>query len=254
MICYHRRSLDETDGNHRVTCLEKLEFRADGSVAPVKLSFEGIAAHPARKGAKLCAIMPDLLSPDYAPFLADLQTRIAAAQVKASLSVNREMIALYFDVGRLLVEKQENAGWGDAVVAQIARDLKRELPDIKGFSRSKLFEMRQFYLAHREESPIVPQAVGQIPWGHNLVLLHKIKSSQPRFWYAAQTIEHGWSRAVLTYQIESDPYARQTSELKSHPFARTLPAPDSDGAAQLLKDSTVFDFLPLGPDAKDRDL
>ncbi len=107
--------------------------------------------------------MNDLISPDYAQFLADLKTRIRTAQVKAALSVNREMIALYFDVGRLLVEKQENAGWGDAVVAQIARDLKREIPDLKGFSRSKLFEMRQFYLAYREENPILPQLVGQIP-------------------------------------------------------------------------------------------
>ena len=137
---------------------------------------------------------------------------------------------------------------------QIARDLKAEFPDMKGFSRSKLFEMRQFYLAYREGSSIVPQPVGQIPWGHNLLLLHKLKDPQQRLWYAEQTIENGWSRAVLTYQIETDLYARQTSALKSHNFARTLPAPDSDLAAQILKDSYVFDFLSLSPDAKKRDL
>ena len=135
--------------------------------------------------------MADLLSPDYAGFLADLKTRIRTAQVKAALSVNREMIALYFDVGRLLVEKQENAGWGDAVVAQIARDLKRELPDQTGYSRRNLYRMRQFYLAYRDQSEFVPQAVAQIPWGHNSVLLEKLKDPQQRLWYAEQTIENG---------------------------------------------------------------
>ena len=198
--------------------------------------------------------MTDLLSSEYAQFLTDLKTRIRTAQVKATLAANRELVALYFDVGRLLVERQENAGWGDGVIAQLARDLKAEWPELTGFSRSKLFAMRQFYLAYRAESEFVPQAVGQIPWGHNLVLLEKLKDNTQRFWYAAQTIENGWSRAVLTAQIETDLYRRQTSELKSHNFARTLPTPDSDLAAQMLKDSYIFDFLALGSDLKEREL
>jgi len=196
----------------------------------------------------------DLLPADYAQFLADLKTRIRVAQTKAVLALNSEMMALYFDVGRMFVEKQETLRWGDVVVGQIARDLKVEFPEMTGFSRSKLFEMRQFFLAYRGLGPILPQAVGQIPWGHNLLLLHKLKDTQTRLWYAEQTTQNGWSRAVLTYQIETDLHGRQTSELKSHNFARTLPAPDSDLAAQLLKDSYVFDFLSLGPDAKERDL
>jgi len=139
-------------------------------------------------------------------------------------------------------------------VGQIARDLKAEFPQMTGFSRPKLFEMRQFFLAYRDLGPTVSQAVRQIPWGHNLLLLHKLKDTQTRLWYAQQTTENGWSRAVLTYQIETDLHGRQTSELKTHNFARTLPAPDSDLAAQLLKDSYIFDFLSLGPDAKERDL
>ncbi len=198
--------------------------------------------------------MADLISTDYAQFLADLKTRIRTAQVKAALAVNSELVALYFDVGRLIVEKQEMLKWGDAIIAQVAKDLKAEFPLMTGFSRSKLFEMRQFYLAYQEFGPIVPQAVGQIPWGHNILLLHKLKDPQIRLWYAEQTIGNGWSRAVLTYQIETDLHGRQTSELKSHNFERTLPAPDSDLAAQLLKDTYVFDFLSLGPDAKERDL
>ena len=131
---------------------------------------------------KLCEIMNNLISPDYVQFLADLKTRIRTAQVKAALSVNREMIALYFDVGRLLVEKQENAGWGDAVLEQLSRDLKREFPDQTGYSRRNLYRMRQFYLAYRDQSEFVPQAVAQIPWGHNSVLLEKIKDPQQRLW------------------------------------------------------------------------
>ncbi len=129
-------------------------------------------------------IMSDLLSPDYAQFLAELKTRIRTAQVKAALSVNREMIALYFDVGRLLIEKQENAGWGDAILEQLSRDLKREFPDQTGYSRRNLYRMRQFYLAYRDQSEFVPQAVAQIPWGHNSVLLEKVKEKNQRLWYA----------------------------------------------------------------------
>lgn len=198
--------------------------------------------------------MADLISTDYASFLADLKTRIRTAQTKAALSVNRELIALYFDVGRLLVEKQETLQWGDAVITQVARDLKSEFPGMTGFGRANLFSMRQFYLAYRDLGPIVQQAVGQIPWGHNVLLLSKEKDPQKRLWYAGKTIENGWSRAVLTYQLETDLHARQTSERKSHNFNRTLPPPESDLAAALLKDEYVFDFLALAEDVKEREL
>ncbi len=208
--------------------------------------------------------MVDLVSTDYAGFLADLKTRIRTAQTKAALSVNRELIALYFDIGRLLVEKQETLKWGDAVISQIARDLKREFPALTGFSQRNLYRMRLFFLAYRDtgptvpqpvgQSPILPQAVAKIPWGHNILLLEKEKDPQKRLWYAEKTIENGWSRAVLTYQLETDLYARQTSEHKSRNFDRTLPPIQSDLAAALLKDEYVFDFLSLAEDAKERDL
>ncbi len=198
--------------------------------------------------------MADLISTDYAGFLADLKTRIRTAQTRAALSVNRELIALYFDVGRLLVEKQETLKWGDAVVAQIARDLKREFPSLEGYSKRNLYRMRAFYLAYKDDGEFVPQAVAQIPWGHNILLLAKEKDPQKRLWYAEKTIENGWSRAVLSYQLETDLHARQTSEDKSHNFDRTLPPPQSDLAAALLKDEYVFDFLSLAEDAKERDL
>lgn len=152
------------------------------------------------------------------------------------------------------MEKQETLQWDDGVVAQIARDLKQEFPGITGFGRSNLFSMRQFYLAYRDEGPIVQQAVGQIPWGHNVLLLSKEDDGKKRLWYAEKIIEHGWSRAVLTHQIEIDLYGRQTSENKSHNFARTLLPLQSDLAASLLKDEYVFDFLSLGESAKEHDL
>ena len=198
--------------------------------------------------------MADLVSTDYAGFLADLKTRIRTAQTRAALSVNRELIALYFDIGRLLVEKQETLKWGDAVISQIARDLKSEFPGMTGFGRANLFSMRGFYLAYRDGGPIVQQAVGQIPWGHNVRLMEKEKDPQKRLWYAEKTIENGWSRAVLTHQLETDLHARQTSERKSHNFDRTLPPIQSDLAAALLKDEYVFDFLSLAENAKERDL
>ena len=218
--------------------------------------------------------MADLVSTGYASFLADLKTRIRTAQTKAALSVNRELLALYFDIGRLLVEKQETLKWGDAVVSQIALDLKSEFPTMTGFSQRNLYRMRAFFLAYRDiepsiqqsvgqipiipqpvgQSPILPQAVAQIPWGHNILLLEKEKDPQKRLWYAEKTIENGWSRAVLTYQLETDLHARQTSEHKSHNFDRTLPPLQSDLATALLKDEYVFDFLSLAEDAKERDL
>ncbi|HEX8465544.1 MAG TPA: PDDEXK nuclease domain-containing protein [Abditibacterium sp.] len=198
--------------------------------------------------------MADLVSTDYAGFLADLKTRIRTAQTKAALSVNRELIALYFDIGRLLVEKQETLKWGDAVISQIARDLKREFPAVEGYSKRNLYRMRAFYLAYKDDREFVPQLVAQIPWGHNILLLEKEKDPQKRLWYAEKTLEKGWSRAVLTYQLETDLHARQTSEHKSHNFDRTLPPAQSDLAAALLKDEYVFDFLSLAEDAKERDL
>lgn len=202
--------------------------------------------------------MTELMTPDYAQFLADLKTRIRTAQVKATLAVNSELISLYWSIGRDIAERQESHGWGKSVVETLSRDLRREFPHITGVSARNLWDMRRFFLAYRElaenDDEFLRQAVAQIPWGHNLLLLNKLEQPQQRLWYAAQTTENGWSRAVLTYQIETDLHGRQTSELKSHNFARTLPAPDSDLAAQLLKDSYVFDFLSLGPDAKERDL
>jgi predicted nuclease of restriction endonuclease-like (RecB) superfamily len=216
------------------------------------------------------------LPADYAAFLESLKGRVQQAQTKAMLSVNRELIQLYWDIGRLIVDRQERAGWGQRVLERLADDLQRAFPGVSGFSRSNVFRMRAFYVAYRspekvaqpvrqtkaarnvaqpvrqfaEEGP--PQAVAGLPWGHNVVLLQKIKDPVQRLWYAAKTLEHGWSRAVLTVQIETDLFTRQGSAVTN--FSATLPSPQSDLAQQSLKDSYLFDFLTLHSDAVERDL
>lgn len=190
----------------------------------------------------------------YDDFLSDLKERIRTAQVKAALSVNQELIALYYDVGRRIVERQEEAQWGDGVIDQISKDLQAAFPDAKGFSRRNLYDMRSFFLAYRETGEFVQQPVAQIPWGHNLALLRKVDDAGQRAWYASQTAEHGWSRAILLAQIETGLYGRQVMAGKATNFPQTLPPSQSDLAEGILKDPYVFGFLELAEDAKERDL
>ncbi len=200
---------------------------------------------------------------DYAAFLESLKGRVRQAQVKAMLSVNRELIRLYWDIGRLIVERQEQEGWGKSVVDRLAGDIQRTFPGLQGFSPVNVWRMRAFYLAYRPSLAILSQAVTEleagpplpmveIPWGHNQVLLFKLKDDAQRRWYAAKVLEHGWSRAVLTVQIESDLFGRQGKAISN--FAGTLPAPQSDLAQQSLKDPYLFDFLTLHDEAIERDL
>jgi predicted nuclease of restriction endonuclease-like (RecB) superfamily len=204
------------------------------------------------------------LPSDYADFLDSLKTRVRQAQTKAMLSVNRELIQLYWDIGRGIVQRQEQAGWGRAIVERLADDIQKSFPGMGGFSRTNVFRMRAFYLAYKELSEVVPQPVGQLsgqgppdvitnlPWGHNVLLVEKIKDESQRLWYATKALEHGWSRAVLTVQIETDLYRRQGQAVTN--FASTLPPPQSDLAQQALKDPYLFDFLTLHDDAIERDL
>ncbi|MGI4788587.1 MAG: PDDEXK nuclease domain-containing protein [Janthinobacterium lividum] len=188
----------------------------------------------------------------YDDFLRELKARIRTAQVKAALAVNRELVLLYWQIGHDLVTRQQTQGWGNDVIGRLAGDLATAFPGIEGFSPRNLYRMRAFHLAYPDESQFVTQAVSQIPWGHSIVLLQKLKDNAERLWYAQQTTEHGWSRAILVHQIESDLYRRQGQALTN--FSQTLPSPQSDLAQQLLKDPYNFDFLTLGKDAHERDL
>jgi predicted nuclease of restriction endonuclease-like (RecB) superfamily len=195
--------------------------------------------------------MSELLPLDYHDYLAQLKERIRSAQVKAALAINRELVLLYWEIGRDILQRQAQQGWGTKVIDQLAKDLKLEFPEMSGLSARNLKYMRAFAEAYPDE-PIVQQLVAQIPWGHNVRILDQVKDPAERLWYAQQTIENGWSRNVLVHQIESNLYARQGKALTN--FNLALPPTQSDLAQQLLKDSYVFDFLSLGQEAKERDL
>jgi predicted nuclease of restriction endonuclease-like (RecB) superfamily len=221
--------------------------------------------------------MSELLPSDYQDYLAQLKERIRSAQVKAALAVNRELVLLYWGIGRDILQRQAQQGWGTKVIDQLARDLKQEFPEMSGFSSRNLKYMRAFADAYPAElivqqsagqlsgepivqqtaaqitgQPIVQGVLAQITWYHNIALLEKLGNLEERLWYAQQTIENGWSRNVLVHQIESNLYARQGQALTN--FNLALPPTQSDLAQQLLKDSYVFDFLSLGQAAKERDL
>jgi predicted nuclease of restriction endonuclease-like (RecB) superfamily len=193
------------------------------------------------------SIVPD----GYEEFLRGLKQRIQQARLQAVLAVNRELVLLYWSIGREILARQHQEGWGAKVIERLASDLHTEFPEMKGFSRTNLLYMRALAEAWPEES-MVQQLVGQIPWGHNVRILDLVKTPAEREWYIRQTIENGWSRNVLVHQIESGLYARQGKAISN--FQRTLPALQSELAQQLIKDPYNFDFLTLGPEATERDL
>ncbi len=276
----------------------------------------------------------------YAPLLADLKARVRAAQVKAAVSVNQELILLYWHIGREILRAQKEEGWGAKVVERLAKDLAAEFPEMKGFSRSNILYMRAFYAAWQAleavqqpvgplagkspdgsivqqavgqlDGPIFPQPVGKLAqkasrdeivqqpvaqlsepkvsqgvtllrkgpqsrqepqilsqpvtqfesgppepltglsWSANLILIEKLKAPATRLWYARKALEHGWSRAVLTVQIESRLHERSGKAITN--FEHTLPPAQSDMAREVLKDPYTFDFLTLGEAAHERDL
>jgi predicted nuclease of restriction endonuclease-like (RecB) superfamily len=147
--------------------------------------------------------MPDLISlpADYGPWLPELKTRIHQAQQRAARSVNRELVLLYWQIGRDILERQGREGWGAKVIERLSLDLRNAFPEMKGFSRANLLYMRAFAEAW-PDLQIVQQAVGQLSWGHNLVLLSKLKTPDLRLAYATRAAEMGWSRAVLVHHIE----------------------------------------------------
>jgi predicted nuclease of restriction endonuclease-like (RecB) superfamily len=187
----------------------------------------------------------------YGDWLTELKTRIRETRLRASLSVNAELIGLYWHIGREILDRQERDGWGAKVVDRLAADLRAEFPGANGFSRANLLYMRAFAEAWPDPE-IVQRLVGRLPWGQNIELLAKLKDPAARLWYAAATLEHGWSRPVLAHQIATGLHERQGQAITN--FGRVLPPSDSDLAQQILKDPYQFDFLTLEENAKERDL
>ena len=188
----------------------------------------------------------------YAGFLSDVKTRLKTARIRAHLSANRELLELYWDVGRMIAERQNLEGWGAAVIKQLSADIQREFPDLKGFSIRNIWRMRSFYLAHGEGVIKLPTALAQIPWAHNILLIEKVKDPAARLWYMQQTVEHGWSHNILSIHIEQQDYERKGHAVTN--FEHTLPALQSDLAQEVLKDPYLFDFLGITDDARERDV
>lgn len=148
----------------------------------------------------------------YSALLSDIKDRISHGQFNAVQKVNTELIEMYWDIGRMIHDRQQKDGWGARIIPQLARDIVNELPEIKGFSERNLKRMLRFYREYRSPSstdqikesstPIVPQLVAQLPWGHNMLLIERVKNRDERFWYAEQATIQGWSRNSLLQLAE----------------------------------------------------
>ena len=220
----------------------------------------------------------------YGELLVEIKARVRQGQTRAVLSANAEMIAMYWDIGRMIHQRQQEKGWGTGIIPRLTVDLKNELPEVKGFSERNIKRMLAFFREYSELA-IVPQPVAQlgsmqtllkkvpqpvaqlsekndfqtlqwlvahIPWGHNLLLLEKVKDLPARIWYMEQIIEQGWSRNTLATMIKGQALERQGEAVNN--FAARLPAPQSELARQLLKDPYVFDFLTLEEPFHEREL
>ena len=187
----------------------------------------------------------------YADWLAELKTRIHTAQQRAALAVNRELVLLYWQIGRDILARQAEQGWGAKVIERLAHDLRTAFPEMKGFSRANLMYMRAFAEAW-PDAEFVQAVLAQLPWYHQLALLDKLPDAESRRWYAAKAMEHNWSRNVLVMQIETR--LRERSGTAVTNFAQCLPQPQSDLARESLKDPYRFDFLGLTDAAQEREI
>ena len=193
---------------------------------------------------------------EYTQTLKVIRQQVQETQIKATLSANKELISLYWSIGKIIAEKQKVHGWGTNAIEQLATDLQNEFPGVSGFSRANVFRMKAFFSSYE----IVAQAVRQfeslpivmLPWGHNVLLIQKLKNNDERFWYAKKAIECGWSRSTLETWIKSDLYNREGKAITN--FQQTLPAANSDMAQQSLKDPYIFDFLTLHQKHLERDI
>ena len=180
--------------------------------------------------------------PSYGVWLESLKTRIASARRRAALSANAELIALYWELGNEIIERQTQQGWGSKVIDRLSQDLKDAFPDMKGFSASNLKYMRTF-AERRPEGRIGQQAAAQLPWFHLVALLTRLDDPTTREWYAIKTVQQGWSRSTLEAHIKGRLHERQGQALSN--FSARLPEAHAALAQQALKDPCLFDFLGL---------
>ena len=187
----------------------------------------------------------------YTDWLSELKSRIHTAQQRAALAVNRELVLLYWQIGRDILSRQAQQGWGAKVIERLAHDLRTAFPDMKGFSPRNLKYMRAFAGAW-PESEFVQQLAAQLPWFHLCTLIDKLKTREERDWYMNKAVEHNWSRNILVMQIEVNARERAGNAVTN--FEVSLPKPLSDLARESLKDPYRFDFLGLTDEAEEREI
>ena len=230
-----------------------------------------------------------LVTPEYRQFIEELKSRVVSARISAARAITHEAILLYWDIGRGIVEKQHTHGWGDSVVELVASDLRRNFPDMRGFSSDSVWRMRQFYSEYA--APLfleqvvpemirtcpeileqdVPETTGTagrplvlaqlvqefllpIPWGHHIEIMKKIKAPAARLWYLRATASFGWSRNVLLNQIKAGAYQRAVTEKKTHNFDLALPEYLAEQADEMLKSTYNLEFLGLRRAVREREL
>jgi predicted nuclease of restriction endonuclease-like (RecB) superfamily len=187
----------------------------------------------------------------YQELLQELKGRIRTAQVRAAFAVNRELVLLYWSIGRDLSQRFDREGWGGKIVDRLSKDLQAEFPGVEGFSPRSLRYMRALAEAWPDE-PILQQVAAKLPWGHHMVLLDRLKEGEVREWYLRAALENGWSRNVLVHMISGQLREREGKALTN--FERALPPLESDLAAQILKDPYNFDFLTVTTAAREREI
>ena len=187
---------------------------------------------------------------EYLTTIESIKHEIEKARYKAAAGVNKELIVLYYNIGKII---NEHKSWGNKFIESLATDIAIEFPNAKGYSVRNLKYMAKFAEIYPDEQ-FVQQVVAQIPWGHNIVLMDKFDDGKIRGWYIKKSIENGWSRNVLVHQIESGLYERQAIADKVSNFESHLPSPQSELAVQTMKDPYVFDFIPFKEDMMERDI
>jgi len=184
---------------------------------------------------------------EYKNWISELKSKIHAARMKVAYSINSQLLEMYWQIGKDISEKQEKAKWGSKLIEQIAIELKHEFPEIKGFSRRNIYAIIQWYRFYSEKYQFVPQSVAQIPWGHNRLIITKVKNIDEAEFYCNEIIKKGWDRNTLEIQIENNYYSRLG--IADNNFKQTLPEEQSKLATEILKDPYNFDFLGLHDDA-----
>jgi predicted nuclease of restriction endonuclease-like (RecB) superfamily len=185
----------------------------------------------------------------YGALLAEVKARVRAAQYAALRAVNKELVGLYWDIGRLIEERQKGDTWGKAVVERLARDLRQEFPGIKGFSERNIWYMRKFYRHYHGKTKLQP-LVAEIGWAHNVLVLDMCQDDTDREFYLRMTAKFGWTKAVLAHNIEARTFQKYLANQTN--FDAAVPEKVRNQAKLAVKDEYTFDFLELGEQHSER--